>query len=437
MKDSNIEAVLLKYKIALKILKEKFDSIYLQFSVASENNPIEHLKYRIKSPQSIADKLRKKGYDFTSDAIEACLNDVAGVRIICSFLNDMETIKDIIRKDPQIEILQEKDYITNPKNNGYSSYHMLIRLPVNMINQKTMTNEVTYVTAEVQIRTIAMDMWASLDHKIDYKKGLALPKSMISSITNTAEISREIDKNLNQIIQTINPIPMGENLPLNPQFKDRELEILLLQYASALNIIQNRIYLISQEYDLKGKINPIEHIKTRMKSKKSICRKLAMNNKPLTIENIQNSINDIAGIRVVCSFKSDLEELITIFRTMVLADSEISILAEKDYITNPKKSGYTGYHLIVQVPVHLAYKIVYTKVEIQLRTIAMDMWASLEHKLCYQKEVEPTIRMELTRIANVISCIDNNMDSIIQESQKLIQDQNNVKCKKKIINSKN
>ncbi len=403
-----MEKLYLIYQLALNKLKNKFDSLYLEFSTLEDNNPIEHLKYRIKKLDSIEEKLKKKSLPPTYDNISK-LNDIVGVRIVCSFLNDLEKIIKIIENDPEIKILNHKDYITNPKNNGYTSYHLIIEIPVSLLN------ETVYVKAEIQVRTIAMDMWASLEHKIWYKKGIQLPQDMMEEIYKTTKVCRLVDNNLNKLSEQAPDSSQKQQLDC-PLEKDKRYEITILKYQAALKFVEDKINTIYNEYEINGLTNPIEHIKSRIKTSERIVQKLIKQHQELTLDNMENYINDIAGIRIVCSFQSDLEEIISLLKR----DETMKIIREKDYVSIPKASGYSAYHLIVQVPIHLKSQTTYVKVEIQIRTIAMDMWASLEHKLCYQKEVDSSITAELKNLASVIRVIDNNMEKTIQKSRNLV-----------------
>ena len=180
--------------------------------------------------------------------------------------------------------------------------------------------------------------------------------------------------------------------------------------------MEEKIYSIVEGYNLSDNPNPIEHVKSRLKSDESIGLKLQRENQPLTLDSIEENITDFAGIRIVCSFKSDVEQIISLLKS----DTTIQIIEEKDYITHPKESGYKSYHLLVNVPIYLQNGIENIKVEVQIRTIAMDMWASLEHKLCYHKEVDTHTKLELRRLANVVSFIDNNMEEMIGKSRELV-----------------
>ena len=161
--------------------------------------------------------------------------------------------------------------------------------------------------------------------------------------------------------------------------------------------------------------NPIEHIKSRMKTSESIVKKLKRHGYESTIENMIQYVNDIAGIRVICSFTSDIYQI----AEMLGNQSDIKVISIKDYINNPKPSGYKSYHMLVTVPVYLSDRIVDTKVEIQIRTVAMDFWASLEHKINYkfERNVPVHIKNELIECSKMISELDKRMLSLNEEVQ--------------------
>lgn len=158
-----IEKILIKYNAALKTLETQIEIINNDYKYLKKYNPIEHIKTRLKTPKSIIEKLHKNNYQITEKNIIKYINDIAGIRIICSFLNDVYELIEIIRKTPNIKIIKEKDYIKNPKKSGYRSYHMIVEIPIYFINEEII------MKAEIQIRTMAMDLWASLDHKLSYK----------------------------------------------------------------------------------------------------------------------------------------------------------------------------------------------------------------------------------------------------------------------------
>lgn len=424
MKEKDLKTLFLKYQLALNNLKNKFDSLYLACSILEDNNPIEHLKYRIKKLDSIEEKLAKSGHSFSEGNIETYLKDVVGVRIVCPFLSDVKKIIKIIEEDKELTILSKKDYISFPKEVGYSSYHIIVEVPV-YLDQKQIK-----VKAEIQVRTISMDMWASLEHKICYKKSIKLSEVMAQKLRNTAEISHMIDVDLNNVLANEKRKSKELSFVNNPNIFPPSVDLSqqMLKYEAALSIMEKKISYLSEEYERSGLTNPIEHIKGRIKSKERIIAKLEKYHQPLTIDNIENYINDIAGIRIVCSFLSDVEEIIQILKN----DKTLVIMEEQDYITNPKESGYSSYHMLVRVPVHLNTGITFVKVEIQIRTMVMDMWAILEQRLCYQKEVEPSIKEELKRTSGVLRTIDLNMNETIKTAREQIEHPKIMKKKKKL-----
>ena len=183
-------------------------------------------------------------------------------------------------------------------------------------------------------------------------------------------------------------------------------EVILI-YNSALKEIGTKLEILNDEFQHVHRYNPIEHIKSRIKSSESIVKKLKKNGYESTIENMVEYVNDIAGIRVICSFSSDIYRI----AEMISSQNDIKVLAIKDYIKNPKPSGYKSYHMLISVPIYLSDRIVPAKVEVQIRTVAMDFWASLEHKINYKFEgnVPEYIKEELVECANMISVVDEKM----------------------------
>ena len=180
-----------------------------------------------------------------------------------------------------------------------------------------------------------------------------------------------------------------------------------LIYNAALRQVQTKMEILNEEFQHVHQYNPIEHIKARIKTPESIVKKLKRHGLESTIENMVNHMNDIAGFRIICSFTSDIYRVADMIRNQ----KDIKVIAVKDYITYPKTSGYRSYHMIVTVPVYLSDRIVDTKVEIQIRTVAMDFWASLEHKIHYKFEGDAPqhIRTELVECARMVADLDSRM----------------------------
>ena len=190
-----------------------------------------------------------------------------------------------------------------------------------------------------------------------------------------------------------------------------------LVYKSALKKINTKLEILNDEFQQVHRYNPIEHIKSRLKSPESIVKKLRKNGRESTIENMVNYVNDIAGIRIICSFTNDIYRI----ADMLSDQEDIKVIEVKDYIKNPKPSGYKSFHMLVTTPVYLSDRIVEAKIEIQIRTVAMDFWASLEHKINYKFEgnIPESFKNELVECAMMVSDLDERMLRLNDEVQKL------------------
>jgi Uncharacterized protein conserved in bacteria len=194
----------------------------------------------------------------------------------------------------------------------------------------------------------------------------------------------------------------------------------LLLYDAALKEINTKLEILNNEFKMAHQYNPIEHITSRIKSPQSIAKKLRHNNRELTVENIVKYVNDVAGIRIICSFTSDIYRI----ADLISKQNDIKLLKVKDYIMCPKENGYTSYHMIISIPVFLSDRTVDTKVEIQIRTIAMDFWASLEHKIYYKFEgnAPEHISKELKECSDIVAYLDQKMLSLNEEIKSYSKD---------------
>ena len=178
--------LMMMYRCTIREVRTKLEVLNDEFSVEYKRNPISFIKTRIKKPESILKKLNKLGYDFTAENIQEHSNDVAGVRVVCAFLDDIYTIAELLASQDDITVIQVKDYIKNPKPNGYRSYHMIVEIPVFFSKGKTP------MRAEIQIRTNGMDFWATLEHQLRYKKG-------IEEMDGYEQISDELAKTAHEL----------------------------------------------------------------------------------------------------------------------------------------------------------------------------------------------------------------------------------------------
>ncbi len=187
----------MRYSCAIKEVRTKFDVLNSEFNVRYQRNPITAISSRLKSSSSIMEKLARKGLDFTVDNVEATLYDVAGIRVVCSYVDDIYVLAHALAKQDDITIIKEKDYIKHPKANGYRSYHMIVSVPV------FFSDETKEMAVEVQIRTIAMDFWASLEHQLKYKQEVPNQQEIVSQLTDCAERIAEIDRQMYRVRQQI------------------------------------------------------------------------------------------------------------------------------------------------------------------------------------------------------------------------------------------
>ncbi|MBQ4559735.1 MAG: GTP pyrophosphokinase family protein [Tyzzerella sp.] len=194
---------------------------------------------------------------------------------------------------------------------------------------------------------------------------------------------------------------------------------IMFLYNAALKEVETKLEILNDEFQHVHQYNPIEHIKTRIKTPESIVKKLKRYGYETSVENMVKYINDIAGVRLICSFTSDIYRL----ASMIGNQSDLKVISIKDYIKNPKDSGYKSFHMLVSVPVFLSDSVVETKVEIQIRTIAMDFWASLEHKIYYKFEghAPAYISEDLKSCAEMVSQLDERMLLLNEAIQKCLE----------------
>lgn len=201
--EKELKRFLLSYRFGLEEVMTKINILRQDFQYIHEYNPIEHVKSRVKSPESILKKINRKNLEISIPSIKENIRDIAGIRIVCSFISDIYTISEMIQNQKDLKIVECKDYIKNPKPNGYQSLHLILQIPV------FMSDGVEEVYVEVQIRTIGMDFWASLEHKIFYKYNRDIPQKLIDELREAAVTTSQLEKRmeiLNQEIEKIKQI---------------------------------------------------------------------------------------------------------------------------------------------------------------------------------------------------------------------------------------
>ncbi len=200
----------------------------------------------------------------------------------------------------------------------------------------------------------------------------------------------------------------------------RQFQEAMMMYSCAIREVKTKLEVLNDELSIKNKRNPIEIIKSRVKRPESIMEKLNRRNLPLDVHSMIHNLDDIAGIRVICAFVDDIYDIVD----MLVRQDDIKVIAIKDYIKNPKPNGYRSYHMIIEIPVFFSEKKQSIRVEVQIRTIAMDFWASVEHNIKYKREIEGAdeIIRELKECADVIS----STDAKLLELRKRIENQRKV-----------
>ena len=190
--------LMLKYEFALESLMTDLKILIREYEFNNKYNPVEHLKSRLKTVDSAIQKLERKGYEVNTYNLINHVHDMIGVRIVCSFISDVYDIVNIIKNSKQFKIKEEKDYIRSPKSSGYTSYHLIVLVPIHL------NSRIEYVEAEIQIRTIAMDFWASLDHKIQYKFEGAIPDEVKKEMYNSSQDIKALDYKMYKINEIVN-----------------------------------------------------------------------------------------------------------------------------------------------------------------------------------------------------------------------------------------
>ncbi|MFZ7943138.1 MULTISPECIES: GTP pyrophosphokinase [Bacillaceae] len=206
---------MMAYKFALDEMNTKINILKDEFNYIHDYNPIEHVKSRLKSPESILKKVQRKGYAFSLPSIKENVRDIAGIRITCSFISDIYELAKMIGNQKDVRVIDYKDYIKNPKPNGYQSLHLILEIPIFMSDRE----ELTYV--EVQIRSIAMDFWASLEHKIYYKYNKAVPSKMIDELKDAALMAAQLDRKMERLHKEIREIKQADH-EREEQFLNKE-----------------------------------------------------------------------------------------------------------------------------------------------------------------------------------------------------------------------
>ncbi len=212
----DFQELMMKYECAMYEIKTKLDVLNKELSLRNNRNPFESIKTRIKAPISLFEKMQRKGLPFTVDNIKNNISDVAGIRVICSFIDDIYMLADCLKAQDDVKLLEIKDYIENPKMSGYRSLHLILEVPI------FLTHDKEYMTVEVQFRTIAMDFWASLEHKMKYKKDIQDAEMITEDLCFSADMINQIDRRMQQIRERIDASNLEEKKESKVDFSNIE-----------------------------------------------------------------------------------------------------------------------------------------------------------------------------------------------------------------------
>lgn len=194
----NFNTLMAYYKCAMMEVETKFNVLNEEFSLQLDRNPISSIKSRLKKLDSIRQKLEKNEKPFTMQSIEENLHDVAGIRVICSFPQDVYMLAEALLKQDDVTLIEKKDYIANPKPNGYRSLHLIVTVPIFLVHEKKI------MKVEIQLRTIAMDSWASLEHQLRYKKDFDFTEDMVNELYYCSQLSADLDQRMDNLRKALN-----------------------------------------------------------------------------------------------------------------------------------------------------------------------------------------------------------------------------------------
>ena len=187
------------YRCAMMEVETKLNVLNEEFSLRHDRNPINDIRSRLKNPLSIKEKMERRGLELTPESIEENLSDVAGVRVVCAFTEDVYTLADALLGQDDVTLIEKKDYIKNPKKNGYRSLHLIVKVPIFLAREKRS------MKVEIQLRTIAMDVWASLEHQLHYKKDFDFTEEMANELIYCASLSAELDARMDALRELVSP----------------------------------------------------------------------------------------------------------------------------------------------------------------------------------------------------------------------------------------
>ena len=435
-----LEKLHLENESALKILTTHLKVRIGNYENMHDTKIVEHYNSRIKKIESATKKLSKKRRKVNIEELKNTLHDMVGVRLVCPFLDDVYELVDLIKQSNIIKVYEVKDYIKEPKDSGYRSCHILVGIPVKVGEETKM------VKGEIQVRTLAMDAWAAVEHRIKYKP--TIEEQLTNEEKRMLKVCAKAFQSLEQYMRGLVPkdkkVKRKTIQEVRGQLaaKDEDIKTLNFKYGAALKILSTELQVNINDYEMINSTKIVEHFNERVKSPQSAIKKLNKKNYNVSIEELENNLHDIVGVRLVVPFLSDIYELVNLIKQ----NNIIEVYEIKDYIKDPKDSGYQSLHLLVSVPVVVGNEVQKVKAEIQIRTLAMDAWAAMEDRIKYLEENDALTKEQkamLKLCATSFREIDEYLNALILKSKtstnlddyfdvKIEEEQEKTNTKKKI-----
>ena len=389
------------YIAALKALKLKITFVEDSMKNSNpQNNPVKYVTARIKDEKSVEKKLEKKGFTTIDE-----LHDIVGARVILSSKKDIEEFIKVISSSPIIKVIEHKDYMDDKKNSGYRGYHLILEIPLEY------NSEVINIKVELQLRTELQDSWSRIEHAVNYKNDdcedkIALNLKRLSDSNNLCEeLMEECRSYIRKNKQSKTKMTKKEEDLYNKN---------IALYDSALKKLDSELTLAIDDYNT---INPNGFVfkTSRIKDCESVYNKLYRMGYEYTEDNINGHIRDAVGYRIVCSNNSEVLKIVDLIQSI----TSFRITRVQDYISKPKESGYMGYHFNVAIPIKSRDVEREVIAEIQIRTEAMDAFATYEEEIVYNNDTCPaSIKSRLKAIGENIAINDVFMERIYQDSMR-------------------
>jgi len=412
----------------LILIKDAFNKLPCTFKgYDTRLGIIKEISNRIKTDESIKGKLKKHKKTYTyENAVEVC-KDIVGFRIICMYEKDVFRIVNLIKKSG-LKVVREKDYINNPKDSGYKSFHLTIEVPMDLPD-----GTVENVFVEIQVRTDFMDLWASREHEMKYKSKISkeatkkISQSLLA-LSGAIQLSQEAMENARR--EQLRIIEKADMRGIKGERYKEQYDATVL--AAAERYVGSELFLVKSSFEMlpissieeNARLGDIKDLFNRDDINRNIDSKVL--SEEYNSESVLKTKKDNVGYRIICMYEQDLFTIVNLIKK-----SGLKIVREKDYVTNPKDSGYRSYHITVEVPVELHDgSIENVKVKIQIRTDFMDLWASREYEMKYNSELSDnelfTTKQALINLSGAIQLSQQAMENARKQQLAIMECKQNI-----------